>query len=324
MTPRGILLVVGMLLLAARPAAAEPVKLSGGPADKEETIAALEKARGLMTVCWQRKPPATVKVTLAVAASGEVTKATAKSKGPAAQCAAGILAVATLAPAAKAWKGTVELETVAEGKANDVRAIHDQLAAVGTSFFACQKKAPKFAGKITLRITVAQDGTVTDASGSGDKGGEAVGACVAAAAKKLTLRPISSPSVTYELGLTFQGGGADTAGGGAAEGVDPSLQPSLKGPLLAGDVGPVIAGRRAALQKCAKGKKARGKVVLRIAIGADGKITKVKIKSSEVGDAKIEDCLVKALDGLTFPAGSGETVVHYPVRLDADGLKTGA
>ena len=327
MTPRGILLVVaGMLLLAARPAAAEPVELTGGPADKEETIAALEKARGLMTVCWRRKLPATVKVALAVAASGEVTRATAKSKGPAAQCAAGILAVATLAPAAKAWKGTVELETVAEGKANDVRAIHDQLAAVGTSFFACQKKAPKFAGKITLRITVAQDGTVTDASGSGDKGGEAVGACVAAAAKKLTMKPISSPSVTYELGLTFQGGGGggDGGGGSAAEGVDPSLQPSLKGPLQAADVAPVIAGRRAALQKCAKGKKARGKVVLRIAIGADGKITKLKIKSSEIGDAKIEDCLLKALDGMTFPAGSGETVVFYPVRLDADGLKTGA
>jgi hypothetical protein len=321
MRPRGILLVVA-LLFAARPAAADPVKLTGGPADKEQTIAALEKARGLMTVCWQRKPPAAVKVTLAVAASGEVTKATAKTKGAAAQCAAGILAVATLAPAAKAWKGTVELETVAENKAQDVRAIHDQLAAVGTTFFACQKKAPKFAGKITLRITVAQDGTVTDASGTGDKGGEAVGACVATAAKKLTMNPIGSPSVTYELGLTFQGGGDDT-GGTAVEGVDPTLVPSLKGPLEADEVRKVLMSRHAALRKCAKGSKARGKVVLRVAIASDGKVSKVKIKSSEINDTKVEDCLVKALEGLTFRASSNETVVHYPVRIDADGLKTG-
>ena len=47
---RGILLVV-IGLAVARPAAADPVKLSGGPADNAEIVASLEKARGLMTVC---------------------------------------------------------------------------------------------------------------------------------------------------------------------------------------------------------------------------------------------------------------------------------
>ena len=319
---RGILFVLAGLCVAA-PAAADPVKLAGGPADSEATVAALERARGLMTVCWQRKPPAKVKIALAVAASGEVTKATAKTRGPAAQCAAGILAVATLAPAAKAWKGTVELETVAEGKAQDVRAIHDQLAAVGPDFFACQKKAPRFAGKLTLRITVAEDGSVTDAEGiTADKAGAPVGACVAARAKRLTLRPISSPSVTYELGLTFQGG--DAKGSAASDGdTDPSLRPSLKGPLDATEVAQVIAGRRADLKKCAKRTRARGKVVVRVAIGADGKVAKAKIKSSELGDGKVEDCLVGVFGKLVFRKSSSETVVHYPMRIDDDGLKTG-
>lgn len=316
-------LLVLASLLVATPAAADPVKLSGGPADSDATIAALEKTRGLMTVCWQRKPPATVKITLAVAASGEVTKAAAKTKGPAAQCAAGILAVATLAPAAKAWKGTVEIETVAEGKAQDVRAIHDQLAAAGPSFFACQKKAPKFAGKVTLRVTVDQDGTISAATGAAsDKAGDPVGTCVAAAAKALTLEPISSPSVTYELGLTYTGG---TDGGGStpAEGVDPALVPSMKGPLESGEVAKVIAARRADLRKCAKATKARGKVVVRVAIGADGKVSKAKIKSSELGDTNVEDCLVGVFEKMTFRASSSETVVQYPIRIDADGLKTG-
>jgi hypothetical protein len=320
MSIRGIPLVVA-LVIGTGTAAADPVTLSGGPADRDAAIASLEKARGLMTVCWQRKPPRAVKIALAVAATGEVTRATAKTKGPAAQCAAGILAVATLAPAAKAWKGTVAIETVAEGKASDVRAIHDQLAAVGSDFFACQKKTPAFAGKLTLRITVAQDGTVTDATASGDKGGEAVGRCVAAAAKALTMKPISSPSVTYELGLSFSGG--DTGGGGGSADVDPELRPSMKGPLAVDDVRKVMGGRVADLKKCAKGSKARGKVVLRVAIAADGKVSKAKVKTSEIGDAKIEACLVKVVEKLSFPTSSGETVVHYPVRLDADGLKTG-
>src|SRR5688572_33370574 len=94
-----LLAFVGLALLAA-PVAAEPVVLTGAPAaDADAITGSLAQARTLMAVCWQRKPPATVKITLQVAASGEVTRATAKTKGPAAQCAAGILAVQTLAPA---------------------------------------------------------------------------------------------------------------------------------------------------------------------------------------------------------------------------------
>src|SRR5687768_18405088 len=94
-------------------ARAGKVKLLKGPAD-DEVVAALEKVRGQMAVCWQRKPPATVTINLTVAASGEVTKATAKTKGTAAQCAAGILAVSTLAPSAKKWSGAVQITTASD------------------------------------------------------------------------------------------------------------------------------------------------------------------------------------------------------------------
>lgn len=320
------MIVVLLICAVAGPAAAQSVTVTGAPAaDRDAIVGSLEKARGLMAVCWARKAPEKVRVTLAVAASGEVTRAVAKTKGPAAQCAAGILAVSTLAPSAKAWKGTVDVKTAAPGKADDVRAIHDQLAENAPAFFDCQKKAPAFAGKILLRVTVEQGGTVSAAAGDvvegSAKSGAAVGACAAAVARPLRLRPLQSPSVTYELSLDYKGGGS--AGGATApRGGDPALKPSKKGPLGDGEVTSVINGKRAALVKCAKGSKARGKVVIRVAIAANGKPA-VKIKSSEIADTKVEACLLKVFQSMTFGASSGETVVHYPVRLDADVLKTG-
>jgi hypothetical protein len=332
MARTGILVTLALssTLAAARPAAAQAVQLRGAPpGDRAAIVGTLEQARARMGVCWVRTPPATVQVALEVAASGEVTRATAKSKGPAAQCAAGILAVATLAPSGKAWKGTVELTTAAGGKGQDVQAIHDELATHGATFFACQQQGPGFAGRLTLRVTVERSGAISAATGEvaertagTGKEGAAVGRCVAAAARRLTLAPIRSASVAYELAISFQGGaaGGGAAGGGAAP--DPALQPSKKGPLEPAAIAQVIGGRRAALAGCARGSKARGKLVVRLAIDRAG-TPPATLKSSEIDDAKVERCLLGVFGALRFPAAAGPTVVFYPVRLDPDGLKTG-
>lgn len=318
--------IVLACLLAAAPAAAEKVKVSGGPRDASATIAALEQARTMMAVCWQKRPPARVKIAVSVAASGEVTKATAKTKGAAAQCAAGILAVSTLAPSAKAWRGTVDVETVAPGKGQDVQTIHAALGRHATSFFDCQQKAPAFAGKLTLRVTVEQSGTIAavetragETTGGTAADAKTVAGCVAAVARPLRLDPITSPSVTYDLALTFNGGGTAAAGAPPA---DPALKPSKKGPLGAEQVAPPIRARHGELARCAKASRARGKVVVRVAIAATGKAA-AKIKSSELDDAKAEACLVKVLAGIAFPASTGDTVLHLPLRLDAGGLESG-
>jgi hypothetical protein len=313
-----VLLALVMIAASAVTAAADPVKVVTG-AKRDDLVASVAQVRGLMSVCWQRKPPATIKIALTVAASGDVTKATAKTKGAAAQCAAGILAVSTLAIDA-AWKGVVAIEPTEAGKSKDVRLIQQALSSQADDFYACQKKATAFAGKVTLRVTVAQSGAVTAASAEADAAaGKPVASCVAGIAKKLTLVEIESPSITYDLTLSFAGG--DTASSDQA--ADPDLQPSKKGPLEVDDLMPVIGARRAAIEKCAKGTKARGKVVVRVAIGDDGKVTKAKIKSSELDSTTVEDCLVKVFSAMTFRAASGETVVIYPIRIDDDGVKTG-
>ena len=309
--------VVLAVLAVAAPAAAGPVTVvSGGSSD--ELVASLGKVRGQMAVCWQRKPPATIKIALTVATSGEVSKATAKTKGAAAQCAAGILAVSTLA-VEKAWKGVIAIEPAAAGKGEDVRIIEEALAAHSKDFYACQSKASSFAGKVTVKLEVGADGAVTGATADAESAaGKDVAKCVAATAKKLDLGELSG-SLTYQLSLAFAGG--DSGGGAAAE-ADPTLQPSKKGPLAEDDLMPEIASHKAAIGKCARASKARGRVVVRIAISAEGKVSAAKIKSSELDDAKAEACLVKVFQGMSFRESSDETVVLFPIRFDDDGVKT--
>jgi hypothetical protein len=301
--------VIALLLLA-------PVSVVQGKSS-DDLIASIATVRGQMTVCWQRKPPAVIKVALVVGADGTVTKATAKTKGAAAQCAAGILAVSTLA-VEKAWKGTVAIEPSSSSRTEDVAAIEGALRSHSKELYACQSKAPDFEGQVALKLSIGADGAVTDASAEADS--KKVASCVAAAAKKLTLVAISA-ELTYTLNLTFSGAGSMPTE--ADSSIDTALVPSKKGPLEEDDLMPAIADAKPALKKCVKGAKARGKVSVRIAIGSDGKVSSAKVKASELDDSKVEDCLVKVFKALTFRKSSDETVIVYPMRIDDDGLKTG-
>lgn len=308
-------LTIVALVAAAAPAAAEPVKLVKGPAaDRDAIVGAVEKARAQMAVCWQRTPPATVRIKLEVAASGEVTSAKAETKGAAAQCAAGILAVSTLAPSKKAWKGEVELVPAAPGKAQDARAIHDALVGHAPALMGCQQEEPGFVGKVLLRVTVRKDGAVTAASADVTEAtagaGKAVAACAAKRARGLTLVAIASDSLTYELQVGYAGGSAPAE---ASDAIPLAGQPASKGALTSQEIAAAIDGRRASIRACLDRPRKHGKVVVRFEIGADGKVAKASIKSSEIDDPKTEECLTKAFRAIVFPASTGASVVHYPI-----------
>jgi TonB family protein len=58
---------------------------------------------------------------------------------------------------------------------------------------------------------------------------------------------------------------------------------------------------------------AAGKVVTRFTVGADGKVGKAEIASSELKNEKLETCVLDALKTLTFTAPAGGAVqVEYP------------
>ncbi len=85
------------LLVAPSLAASDVSSVKGGPpaAGKGLAAGALAEAGKAMGVCWRAPVKGAVRVAVEVAGDGAVT-ASAISKGAAAQCAAGILAVWTV------------------------------------------------------------------------------------------------------------------------------------------------------------------------------------------------------------------------------------
>ncbi|MCA9678260.1 MAG: AgmX/PglI C-terminal domain-containing protein [Kofleriaceae bacterium] len=329
-------LAAAALVASSGRAAADPVSFaSGGPggAAADDAVAALGQVRALMAVCWQRQPPSEVQVAIAVDKHGVVTSATAKTKGGAAQCAAGILAVSTLAPTRKAWKGVVAIRSASADQGADARAIQAQLASrYQDALFGCQDRAPDFAGKLSVRLTVQHDGSVSAAEVPTAGVARAMARCLVDAARAFRFDELSSESVTYEVGLAFAGAAAGKGkgkhAGGVAGGVagvshDDALRPTRKGPIDADAARDVVRGALPAVVACAKKRKPTGVATFRLAIAASGKVKEAKVKTSELGDATVEACVVKALGALTFPSASGDSVVIYPIGFDGASIRTG-
>ncbi len=57
-----------------------------------------------------------------------------------------------------------------------------------------------------------------------------------------------------------------------------------------------------------------GKVVVRFVVDRNGTVASVTIKSSTLGDDKVEECILRAMEALVFPQpkGGGVVIVNYP------------
>ena len=65
---------------------------------------------------------------------------------------------------------------------------------------------------------------------------------------------------------------------------------------------------------------ASGKVVTHFTVGADGKVTKAEVSSSELKNEKLEACVADAIKALVFPApaGGASVQVEYPFVFQPD------
>jgi outer membrane biosynthesis protein TonB len=307
------LAVLVVSLLVPTLATAGPASIvKGGPkADKAKVESALNAAAGAMSVCWRKSPPASVTVKVAVAADGAVT-ATPAAKSPAAQCAAGVLAVWTIPGGA--WSGDVEIKT--GGAPTDLSAvIQSQIMANASSIKACQSQAPTAAGPVQIKMTIQVDGSIKDVQVASSLGAK-IDTCVQKAVTALRLDPLDATApVKYSLAVAFAGKGDEGGGGPSGGGKLPESEPeggSIAGGLPIDQVKPVLVTSRAKLLACGKKGKGKGKVVTRFTIRPDGTTKNVVVKES-INDKAIEDCLVGVFKSLKFPAGEGETKVAYPV-----------
>ncbi|MBP6633840.1 MAG: TonB family protein [Kofleriaceae bacterium] len=299
------------LVLTTTSGRAGPVRLTasrGGPDDVPAATRAIEALVPAMAPCF-RRAAGPVRVALEVGADGEVGAARAEAGGKAAQCAAGLLLVASLPAGRASWSAVVELDTTSLEQR-----LTAELAARREVLAQCQGKDPRRAGTLTLDLAIDASGAVAAAKVATSSGSKAIDQCAVDGARRLE---VSAPgrSVRYQLRVEYVGG----KGGGVAEA--PGRAPtsaaeagSVNGPLAAGVVQGVWDGRaRPKVLACAG--KARGSVMITFKIRGDGTVKNVTIKDSTLTAAGFPGCVDGVVRGLTFPAAAGETFVKLPVRI---------
>lgn len=304
-------LCLALAALAAAPtlAAADVTIVKGGPPADGEALAtgALAEAGKAMAVCWRAPAKGAIRVAVTVGADGAVT-ASAVTKGGAAQCAAGILAVWTVPGGA--WKGEVEIG--AGAAAPDLAAsIQQQLLAAAGPIKACQAKAPGKSGPAQIKMKIASDGTIGDVTVS-SKLGAALDGCVVRAVEAIKLRPTGGGAVNYQLAVAFSGhdGGATAPPPGDAP---PAESGSSTGALSPSQIQAQVAGLRTKIGGCI-GKTAAGgkRALVRFTVRGDGTVKNIVIKEPS-GVAKLDSCIKDSLGAASFPTSAGETKVSLPL-----------
>ncbi len=151
-------------------------------------------------------------------------------------------------------------------------------------------------------------------------------------AQEPNVAPVTGGRVLAVLG----GGGAGGGGGGDISSVfndsdigdlsgdGSSKESELKGPLDKTVIRHVVRRNRRSVQYCyqkalAKQPTLAGVVEVSFTIGADGKVTNVKMVKDEIADKSVSKCMKTALERWRFPKpADGEPVdVSYPFRFES-------
>jgi outer membrane biosynthesis protein TonB len=324
--------VVALMAFAgAGRASAEPARIvNGGPraaAQRAEVKRSLAAAARSLAVCWRgQRPgasmPGTVMVDVSVDARGHVTSARQATAGAFAQCAAGVLAVRSLAATGSEYRLRAAFATRDQGG----RSIQAALEPHRAELDQCQARAgnPAARGQAVLRFMIHPEGRITEATIQSSELGDArMERCLTSTIQGIRLASgLTSKTVSYSLALRFDGAaGASRAPAGPATG---GLRPRKEGPLSGQAITTVMNRRKAEFSSCftAQARKNRalaGTVVLRFTIGDEGSPRNVKIRDTTLNNARVEDCIVKVGKSLRFPAESGRapTKVFYPFEFSS-------
>jgi len=318
------LLAVTLLALVPGVARADDARFASGgpkaPAQRDAALAAVASAQADMGPCW-RRAQAPVEIAISVGGDGAVTSARAKTAGPAAQCVAGLLAVATMPATGAGWSGVVVVPPRAAGGGSLEGEITHQLGERRAALAGCQSADPASVGQVTLALAIAPSGAIAPSIAASTVS-KPIEGCLLGALRGVTLSLPERKAVRYQLNLAFAGESTTTrpaprVGGGAARPpapADPADAPSIKAgaTLEAAAIHSVIAAARADLERCG-GASASGKVTVGFTIRSDGSVKNVAVKSSTTGNAKLDACVAGRFEKLRFPASAGESRVNFPL-----------
>jgi TonB family protein len=312
---RGFLVSVVTVCLLAPAARAEGIDVASGgpkpPAAKKQALAALAGIAPALRVCWRGSPPARVTVDIQVDRRGRITRAAADGGGAAGQCAAGVLAVHELPATGSSWKARLRIDTAAPAEVD----LHAELRKHQSRLQRCGGDAR---GTVGLRFLIHPDGRLSGAEiAHTSLKDDAVHRCLTTTIEKLRIaeRPGGKTvSYTLEVGLGRTATSASTTTGSGADTPSPSKKGPVEGAVIQAGIDKLSERFARCYRKRSK-KDARGYVMIRFTIRADGTVRNVKVRESTLDDAKVEGCVVGAGKDLRFPGEQGrdETRVFYPI-----------
>jgi hypothetical protein len=236
------------------------------------------KLRAALDACWTR--PATATATLTITKGTVAEVALVNADDPAAsECVTSALRTVAVA---RTLTGTATLDLTATPA--DVKVV-----GILTS-----------ANKRVLEDIIARNPNVLGSLGSGSGTGTGSG----------------TGSGSTASGDFVSGGGTGAATSAAKVAVGPATDPPT-GALTADQINRVIRARAGILRACyqkqlAKHPELAGRVVSRIEVDTDGKVTAAVITSSTLGSPDVETCIARQLQRLRFPASATASTIQYP------------
>lgn len=322
--PSFVIWITAVLLAQAAAAHADGARLvSGGPSDeagRREAVRSLNQVSESLRVCFRGERPEAVTVEISVDRDGRVVLAKQATKGPVAQCVAGVLAVQTLAASSTGYKASVSLAT-GDSKA---RTIDEALAQERAKLEACRPDGEGKGGQATVKFLIQPDGRMTDVSiQRATLQSDAVSRCLVNTLKAGRLvAGLTDKPVSYSLTVDFAAGGASQPTSPTV--ADPALQPKKEGPMEGAAISAVMDQRKRDFAACyerqaRKNRSLAGRVVLRFTIRGDGAVSNVQVRETTLNDAAVETCIADVGKTLKFPGEPGrkDTRVWYPFAFTA-------
>jgi TonB family protein len=310
--------VIGALLLWSAPASAQVQIVSGGPRGaKTGVLSSLRSLDGDLKVCWRGKRPSAVRVALTVARDGKVVRSAPRSRGPVAQCAAGVLAVQTMPASSGSYRMTISIPTRRMAGKTISAALRPHVANL-RSCYDRNVRGGKPTGRVALKFRIETNGRVGSAQVSRSTlNHPATHRCLIRVANQMRLSVSLRAPVWYTVSLSFDGSSSSTARRPPS---NPALQPRKRGPLAGAVISQVVRAKMAKITGCydrvarRMRRKPSGKVVIRFTIRGNGTVRNVKVRETTLKNRKIEACIVSVGKTFRFPAeaGRGLTKVWYP------------
>lgn len=188
----------------------------------------------------------------------------------------------------------------------DQAAIRKVIVAGRPALVACAKGASI---KAALTLKINSRGKVTKATVTGKPA--SVARCMTSAARRWTF-PRGTDETTVNVPIVVDAGGEHPTPSVEATAADPLPPPPAPATLNRATLRDALVAHQGELAACTHGAAARATVTL--TISARGDVT----KASVTGPAEaIASCMTTVARRWTFPAGSGDTTVGWPVTIDA-------